>query len=107
MKVRYSFLRENSPDRVSLPRAADVPILTVFGEKDDLVVAATQRDAVRRMCGAGQRIEYVECAGKGHADSVVAAFPYIHAWTQDRLAGKPLEAAKTCVVGSAVDCTNL
>jgi dienelactone hydrolase len=99
------FLRQNSLDRMSVPRRSDAPVLVVFGEVDDLVVASTQRAALARLCDDGARVEVRECAGKGHQDSVLAAFPYIHRWTRDRLAGATMTDA--CRFDAPVDCEGL
>jgi hypothetical protein len=62
---------------------------------------------VQRLCDDGARIEILECQGKGHQDSQLASFPYIHAWTQARLAGAAWDPAAICSIGPPVDCTAL
>ncbi|MBM4394519.1 MAG: hypothetical protein FJ087_02375 [Deltaproteobacteria bacterium] len=98
------WLAENSVATTSVPRANDTPYFVQFGEADDLVITSVERTDVARLCDAGYRIRYLECAGKGHTDGGLPSFPRELAWLNARLAGEPLPAADVCAIGAPTDC---
>ena len=98
------YMRENSVDFTSVPRANDTPYLATFSELDELVITEVERASMERLCQQGYRIQYLECAGKGHTGGAVAALPHMKAFADARLAGEPMDPANTCVVTPAVDC---
>ncbi len=87
-----------------IPREADPPVLVVVSEEDDLVVADTVRDSVPLLCDEGYDIDYLECAGAGHAEGAVLSLPYQLEWVADRLAGVPLDEDEVCEVEAPIDC---
>ncbi len=98
------YLAENSLPTTSVPRVSDTPILTVYGELDDIVRTPLERASVATLCAQGYRIEYLECAGEAHTGGGVAAMPYMMDWLDARLSDAPWPAADLCVVGDPVDC---
>jgi pimeloyl-ACP methyl ester carboxylesterase len=101
------YLAENSPSHTSVPRSAATPFLVVQGELDDLVPAFAERADVAALCADGYEIEYLECAGGGHSVADVQTVFYLLDWIDARLAGEPLPAERTCVVGAPVSCAGL
>ncbi len=97
------FFAENSLGRTSVPRASDTPFLAAYGELDDLVITAVEREAIPALCAAGYRIEYFECAALGHTDGAVAAVPYALRWLAAELAGLP-STKPLCQITPPEDC---
>jgi hypothetical protein len=85
-----------------LPFTVFTPTLVVQGETDDLVYTPVVRDDLPDLCDQGYILEHYECAGAGHVDAATQSIPYVIAWVNDRVAGKPL--ADPCVIHDAVDC---
>ena len=84
------FLRENSVGTTSVERASDTPVLTVFGELDDLVIPAVQRDDWGRLCSDGWTLDHLLCAGAGHAEATLFSIPEQLDWLRARIAGLAL-----------------
>ncbi len=85
-------LQENVP---TLPISA--PLLIAQGDADTLVVPDRQAAYARRLCAAGQNLEYRTYAGRDHVGVVAPDSPLVAdlvRWTADRLAGAP--APSTC-----------
>ena len=99
------YLRENSPATTSIPRVSDIPLLVVFGEDDTLIHTPTQAADFDTLCSQGYRLEYLECAGAGHADAALSSLPEQLAWVDERLAGTPMDAARQCVRTPPVQCS--
>jgi acetyl esterase/lipase len=80
-------LAENVPARPS-----EVPTLLAQGLDDGLVLPGVQRAFVRRLCAAGQAVDYRAYAGRDHVALVAddsPLTPELLAWTDDRVAGRP------------------
>jgi acetyl esterase/lipase len=80
-------LRENNPDQ-PMPE----PLLIAQGLDDDLVLPDAQARYVRRLCDAGQALEYRTYAGRGHLSLVAPDSPLtadLMHWSRARLAGEP------------------
>jgi pimeloyl-ACP methyl ester carboxylesterase len=85
-------LAENVP---TLPVAA--PLLIAQGQADALVVPERQAAYARRLCAAGQKLEYRSYAGRDHVGIVAPDSPLVPdlvRWTEERFAGVP--ATSTC-----------
>jgi len=100
------FLRENSVSTTSLERLRETPVLTVYGELDDLVIPGVQRPDWERLCADGWALEQLQCAGAGHAETTLFSIPEQLAWLRDRLAGRPRGAVcewtePVCCAGSS------
>lgn len=100
------YFRENSLTTTFWPRVGNAPVLFVLSEEDELVDRTVERAAFRAMCDdQGYRMQLIECAGAGHAAGAVWSLPEQRAWLDERLAGVPLDPAKTCVLGDPVRCS--
>jgi len=100
------YLRENSLTATSWPRGNNGPVLMVLGQKDELVDVPTERASFAAMCGQqGYRMQLIECADAGHAAAGAWSLPEQRAWIEDRLAGMPMDEAKTCVLEDPVQCS--
>ncbi len=97
------FLRENSVSTTSVERLQSPPVLTVFGELDDLVIPAVQRADWDRLCAQGWTLEHLLCRGAGHAEATLYSIPEQLDWLRDRLDGVPLPT--TCAWTEPVCCT--
>lgn len=83
--------RDRLAENMAAQQALGVPVLILQGADDPIVDPALTREAVARLCGAGDTVEYREVAGVDHAIlSPERAVP----WILDRLAGAP--ATSTC-----------
>ena len=96
------FLAENSVGTSSIERLRDTPVLTVFGELDDLVIPAVQHGDWQRLCDQGWSLEHLQCAGAGHAEGTLYSIPEQLGWLRDRLAGR--ERGPTCAWTEPVCC---
>lgn len=86
-------MRENVP-----AATGDVPLLIGQGAADDLIVPTAQSGYVDGLCAAGRQVDYRLYAGRGHVELVQPDSPLVPEllqWTQDRLAGDPVEAGCT------------
>jgi dienelactone hydrolase len=86
------------------PTAPGYGILFVLGESDTLVDPATERPAFDTLCAQGMKMQYLECAGASHTKATAWALPEIVDFLRDRFAGKPMDAASTCVRAAASKC---
>ncbi len=85
-------LGENVP---TLPIAA--PLLIAQGAADALVLPERQAAYAKRLCAAGQKLDYRTYPGRDHVGVVAADSPLVPdlvRWTTERFAGLP--AASTC-----------
>jgi uncharacterized membrane protein HdeD (DUF308 family) len=85
-------LTENTP---TLPIPA--PLLIAQGSGDPLILPALQSAYAKRLCDAGQALEYRPYPGRDHLGVVAPdspLIPYLVSWTEDRIAGRP--APTTC-----------
>ena len=98
------WFQANTLTTTTVPRGSDAPVLVVQAGADTRLDTATERAAVTRMCQQGYTIQYLECAGALHPEASFWSMPEQKAWVKDRLVGKPLDAAATCVVTPAVRC---
>lgn len=97
---------ENSLLTTSVPRAptgASYGILTVFGEKDEIVDTATERAAFPALCAQGMPMQFLECAGASHTDTTKWALPEAMDFMRDRFANKPFDRSQ-CHVNPATTC---
>ncbi len=83
------YLAENSVSLSSVERLRNTPMLTVYGEADDLVIAEVQRDDWGRLCEDGWSLEHLQCQGAGHAETTLFSLPEQLSWLRSRLAGEP------------------
>lgn len=70
------------------------PVLVAQGAADTLITADVQERYVADLCAAGRSVAYRSYAGLGHVPLVEADSPLVPdllAWTDDRLAGRPVE----------------
>lgn len=96
------FVETGDLSKTVIPRRSDAPVLMIVGEADTLVVGEVERAHAAVLCDAGYTIDYLECAGLGHADTVYATFDDQLAWIRARLDGVPV--ADPCVIGPPVPC---
>jgi pimeloyl-ACP methyl ester carboxylesterase len=80
-----SLLRDNTPGAVRI----DAPMFIAQGTSDKLVDPATTRSYVRDMCAAGERVDFHQEPGVGHALVAERAIPDVVALFADALAGSP------------------
>jgi hypothetical protein len=57
------------------PASASYGILYVLGENDPLVNTPIERTSYDTLCAAGMPLQYLECAGAGHADAAYWSLP--------------------------------
>lgn len=82
-------LVENSPTRVT-----GIPTVVAQGLTDGLVVPEAQRAFVKRLCDAGQVVDYRVYTGRDHMGVVSEeslALPEILKWTEARFANEPVD----------------
>jgi dienelactone hydrolase len=84
------FLRANSVSTTSVPRLSASPVLTVYGELDDLVIPQVQHADWEQLCADGWTLDHLECEGAGHAEATLFSIPEQLAWLRDRIADVPL-----------------
>lgn len=95
--------RENSIVTTSnAAKATATPTLFTVAEKDEILPGMDQD--VGELCAQGFSVEYLSCAGAGHVNGALWAVPESLTWIQDRVAGKPLDTAKTCKLSAPVCC---
>jgi dienelactone hydrolase len=85
-----------------IPRLSSAPVLMIVGEQDTLVVGEVERAHAGALCDAGYVVDYLECAGTDHVDTVLTTYDDQLAWVRDRLAGVPVDAP--CEIGPPVAC---
>jgi acetyl esterase/lipase len=78
-------LEENSPG----PLPADIPVFLAQGSADGLVRPAVTEAYRARLCGNGNRVEFVLMPGIGHAFIARDATEAAVAWMVARFAGEP------------------
>jgi hypothetical protein len=98
------YLEQSSVGRSTVPRISDTPILSMYGELDELSQPEAELASMKRLCDMGYRIEYHVCAGLGHVPAGAAAFIHMFSWTKDRLAGNPWPTAAICTDSAPIDC---
>ncbi len=86
---RSCYLAENSVSLSSLERLRDTPVLTVYGEAVDLVIAEVQREDWGRLHQAGWSLEHLQCQGGDHPQTTLFSLPEQLSWLRDRLADRP------------------
>jgi pimeloyl-ACP methyl ester carboxylesterase len=86
----------------AVPRASGAPVLMIVGEQDTLVPGEVERAHAGALCEAGYDLEYLECAGTDHVDTVLSTWDDQLAWVRARLAGEPL--VESCVIGAPRAC---
>ena len=101
------FLASNSIPGTPVPKVGDTPILTVYSGEDELLNNTTEKANWPRMCEEGYTLQYLECAGKGHAAGALASLPYSMKWLEARLNGEPLDPEVICEIQEPVDCSTL
>lgn len=107
--VAGCMLVENSLTTTSIERIpSELPsygILNLLGEQDDLVHTPIERDAYRTLCEQGVPVEYLECAGGGHVDTIFWSFQEILDFLEDRFARVGFDAPTDCEVPAPVTCS--
>ena len=101
------YLESSTLPGSSIPRVGDVPTLFIVGEDDTLAYAGTERASVQKLCGEGQSIEYIECAGAGHVTAAVESLSYQWKWLSRRLEGKQWRDGGSCDTTALQSCTEL
>lgn len=77
-------IRDNTPN-VNLP---DVPYLSIQGEVDPIVTAATQRKNVQQLCQQQKNVTYREYVGVNHFQIRQASFTLSNDWMRQVLSGQ-------------------
>ncbi len=77
----------------------------VYGEIDDMVVTPTQRPDFQKLCEAGYKLDYLECANASHARAALWSLPEQFQWIRDRLAGIPIPEEELCQIQEPVTCS--
>ncbi len=98
------FLRENSIPGTSVPVLSDTPFLTSYASEDELLYTPAEKEKWPQLCELGYQLEYLECAGLGHVKGGLSILPYGRVWLEERLAGKPIDPEKMCVLAPPIDC---
>jgi pimeloyl-ACP methyl ester carboxylesterase len=83
-----TFLEENTPGGTKI----EVPVLVTQGLKDALVVPTTTDALVRRLCAAGDEVQYRRYSGADHGTVGFRSVPLVIPWMKARVAGEPLAA---------------
>ncbi len=97
-------LRENSLPYTSVEPLSFPPTLVVHAEQDNLVNTAVERDAFETLCSLGYRLEYLECAGMGHAEAGLSSFGEQLDFLMDRYDGVPWPDTDVCQLTAPVTC---
>jgi len=96
------YLREGSLLTSPVPREHDAPVFLQISGRDELVLATVERANAPRLCEAGYRVDYLECAGASHTQGAAWSLPAQLAWALDRAAGRPL--TEVCDFDDVRDC---
>jgi hypothetical protein len=96
------YLAANSVGETAVPRLSETPILTVYGERDELVLPPVQRPDWEGLCDGGWTLEHLECAGADHPETTLFSIPEQLAWLRARIDGEPL--TNPCVWTEPVCC---
>ena len=76
--------QRNSPST----RGFGLPLLIAQNAKDDLVAPSVTRTYARALCRAGQRVNWIDIDGPGHATSARDSAAETLGWIADRFAGR-------------------
>ncbi|MCB9666440.1 MAG: hypothetical protein H6732_20185 [Alphaproteobacteria bacterium] len=90
------FLASNSLPGTPVARLRRTPILTVWGERDEVVDPTLQTGAFDALCEDGWDLRWLGCAEADHAEANLWAIPTTTRFLKDRLAGVAEEGA-ACV----------
>ena len=99
------FFVENTLSSTSVVPPRHTPTLMVYGEIDDMVVTPTQRPDFQKLCEAGYKLDYLECANASHARAALWSLPEQFQWIRDRLAGIPIPEEELCQIQEPVTCS--
>jgi alpha-beta hydrolase superfamily lysophospholipase len=83
-------LARNTPGQTRTP----APILLFQGGADQIISPASTEAFLKRLCAAGNTVDYRVYPELGHIDSILPTMPDSIAWMADRLAGRP--APQSC-----------
>jgi len=98
-------MRANSFPHTPVEPLALPPTLFVLSEEDELVDTPVERDSFDALCARGFALEYLECAGVGHADGAVGSFAEQLDFLAARRRGDPWPADAQCVRSPPVVCS--
>jgi len=69
------FLEEGTLRRSTIPRNHDAPVFFQVSGADELVVGSVIAQDAGRLCEAGYRLDYLECAGANHTEGAAQSLP--------------------------------
>lgn len=97
------YVRESSMITNSVPFDGSVPVLYVVAEKDKILHDEVERPAFTGLCGAGAKMQYLECAGAGHVQGSTWAFDDVLDFFDARVKDLPLAAP--CTITAPTRCS--
>lgn len=98
-------LRASSLMDTTVARLETVPTLFMLSQDDTLVNTPIERKSFDTLCGQGMEMQYLECAGVGHAQGAVGSIAEQTTFLDDRNAGKGWPASEICKRTAAVTCS--
>ena len=98
------WLHYNSPASMDPKLNPDVPMLYVTGDKDTTVYATANDPVTARWCSQGVKVQYLQCSGATHVQSIAVSVDDVLKFFDDRKSGKSLPT--DCQPKPAVRCTS-
>jgi len=98
-------MRANSFPHFSVEPLDLPPTMFVLSENDELVNTPIERDSFDTLCAQGFAMEYLECAGVGHAEGAVGSFAEQLDFLAARRRGDVWPANAQCVRTPPVVCS--
>jgi pimeloyl-ACP methyl ester carboxylesterase len=81
------WLHYNSPATMGPKMNPNVPLLYVTGEKDTTVYPLANDPVIARWCGEGIKVQYLQCTGATHTQSIAVSVDDVLKFFDDRQAG--------------------
>ena len=98
------FAKENSLPTTSVPLDSDAEVFFILGEEDKIVASEVERQTFETLCGQGYKMEFMECAGKGHTDAALYSFSLQLDWALNCLDGEGIPPEDLCALKDPGEC---
>ena len=84
--------------------APDAEVFFILGEEDKIVASEVERQTFETLCGQGYKMEFMECAGKGHTDAALYSFSLQLDWALNCLDGEGIPPEDLCALKDPGEC---
>lgn len=99
------WLHYNSPATMGPKMNTSIPMLYVTGAEDTTVPPAANDPVTAKWCSEGMKIQYLQCTGATHVQSIAVSVDDVLTFFDDRVAGRPLPS-DTCQPKPATRCAS-